>query len=175
MLMMLSASGMGLESKSWTTLLPWILFLVLYFLFFLPFDLSMNQITQPNFLLCGIILCLPLYSWSLEQFVYMVIIPKIYQSEIQSISLCQSVIACNPFFLFLLFSVLVFSLCCFLFWVMLRGLNMGPLLWTPPTLKYISCLLPLRDICHSTYAIVLTYSDTQNSTECRPWPLPSPL
>ncbi len=152
--------GMGLESKSWNHLLHFgILFLVLYPIFyFLSFPSLWSQhwikSHSPTFCCFGIILCLPLYSWSLDSLCIW-LFWKIYQSEIQSISLCQSVIACNPFFCFY-YSLSLYSPYVLPVLSYAEGSQHGPLLWTPPTLKYISCLLPLRDICHSTYAIVLT-------------------
>lgn len=78
-----------------------------------------------------------------------------YQSETQSISLCQRVIACSPF-LCLYYSLSLSSPYVLPVLSYAEGCQRGPLLWTPPTLKYISCLLPLRDTCHSTFAIAIT-------------------
>lgn len=126
-------------------------------LFSFPLISALYQITKshsPTFCCFGIILCLSLYSWSLDS-LYIWLLWKIYQSETQSISLCQSVIACNPFLCFY-YSLSLSSPYVLPVLSYAEGSQHGPLLWTPPMLKYISCLLPLRDTCHSTYAIVLT-------------------
>ncbi len=153
--------GMGLESKSWNHLLHFgILFLVLYPIFhFLSFPSLWSQqwIKSHRPQLSAVLEWSYVYHFTLEAWTVWVYgyserKLSVWNSIHLSLSECNSLWTIS---LFLLFSVLVFSLCASCFELCWGVSTWAPAL-DPTTLKYISCLLPLRDTCHSTYAIVLT-------------------
>lgn len=171
--------GMGLDSKSWNHLLHFgILFLVLYPIFhFLSFPSLWSQhwIKSHSPQLSAVMEWSYVYHFTLEAWTVCVYGYKKKLSVWNSIHLSLS--ECNSLWtisLFLLFSVLVFSLCVSCFELCWRVSTWAPAL-DPTNAKVYLLFTALEGYLSFHLCYCAHYSDTQNSTERRPWPLPSPL